>query len=83
MVQKTRAVEIEWEDSVLHGGGWIPLSEAVEDHDMMMCRSIGYVIKKTKSEIVICNSVHLNNVAGVTSIPRSAVRKMKYLDEPA
>lgn len=71
-----RRVQVDWEDSVLHDGGWMTIEAATAPHDIMLCTSVGYVLRNDKTVVVLGASLHLSNVAGVTLIPKSAVRKI-------
>lgn len=79
MSKPKRKVEVEWEDSVLLHGGWNSINEAVDIEEVVMCMSVGYVIKDTKKGLILASGLHNDQVAGVTVIPKSAVRTITTL----
>ena len=81
--RKDKIVLVEWLDAC--GGerrGWRPMKE-VQAQEPAKCQSVGFLVRKTKTEVVVCP--HLarlgDDVDGDAelAIPRSWVKKIKVL----
>lgn len=78
---RTRGVaEVEWEDShTTHG--WI---DTLPKHDGHAIRSVGYVVQDDEVGVVLTESIDTDETTShpwgcSMAIPRSAIRKVKYL----
>lgn len=70
-----RVVQVEWEDSACTRG-W----NVRQDYESFSISSIGYLVAKDKKGIVVSTSVsETGNVDNQLHIPKSAIRKFKYL----
>ena len=82
-MSKLNLVLVEWLDS--HSGkGWQPLSDIARNGDSVHCRSVGWLVSKTKTHVVIVP--HLSGEAdgvpygcGDLSIPKAAIIKMRVI----
>ena len=75
-------LEVEWEDSTLLHDGWEKIGDIIARRDSRKptrCLSVGVVLADDNRGVVLAASVHGNEAAGVTIIPRSAVRKRRRL----
>lgn len=84
-----KIVSFEWKDA-FGNGGWFNRDEAkslIEDVDLWTY-SVGYLIKKTKRELIICttwqpqNSCHrmTEKFCNIHKIPLTWIRKYKVLE---
>lgn len=72
-------LEVLWEDSTVWHRGWEPIEDVLKERDKVHCLSVGFVLADDKEGIVLGASVHNNEVAGVTMIPRRQVIQKKRL----
>lgn len=78
--KRHRRLEVEWEDSVILTPGWHKINEALARRESaVVCTSIGVVLADDSLGLMIAASVHGNEAAGITVIPRSQVRKIRDL----
>ncbi len=79
-MKKLRMVEVEWVDSCSLAG-WRPVEEHLEDNGVANAHTMGYVIRSNRKEITIVQTWSDAGVLNASfSIPRSAVRKIRYLE---
>ena len=79
-----KLVLIKWEDA--HGSdGWQPLSTIKKKAAPLMCRSVGWVVAKTRGHTVLTNArsnEHLGDAGdgnGHFTIPNACIRKVTVL----
>lgn len=72
-------MEVEWEDTTVWHRGWEDIEDVLRERDKVQCLSVGFVLADDKLGIVLGASVHGNEVAGVTMIPRRQIIKRKRL----
>ena len=77
-VHKHKVVMVDWVDSSGSAGWRSP--EEVEEISLKV-QSVGILIASYKHQIVISHSVDLNagSVYGTFSIPRCAIKRLRYL----
>lgn len=76
-------IEIVWEDSRSPNVGWQFTKEA-DMPDICKCKTVGYLIEKTKKKVVVAQNVgdlHSNQVQvnGLMTIPMRCVIHMKIV----
>lgn len=76
----TKLVEVEWTDSCTEGG-WNSHSAYLDRAQPTICRSIGYLLVKTKEKVVVVQTMSLStgHVSDSMAIPIVAVRKIRFL----
>lgn len=68
--QKSHWRVVDWIDSI-NAGGW---RDGEEEHEPVMCRSIGIVLKETETYITLAQTVGDDgNYANVVTIPKVSV----------
>lgn len=76
-------MEVEWVDSTLtHQEGWVPVRTVLARRarrDATRCLSVGFVLADDDAGMVLAATVHGNEVAGVTHIPRGAILTAKRM----
>ncbi len=75
-----KLVIVEWVDSTLLGQRWVD-SEELEHMTVNTCLTVGFVYRKDKEKIVLCQG-HCKDDAGVVNviaIPRNCVKSIKDL----
>lgn len=72
-------VEVTWEDSTMDRGGWRGIRSAKRVRGRTACTSVGLLLRNDKRFVIVATTVHGGEVAGVATIPRSAVRKVRRL----
>jgi hypothetical protein len=74
-------VLIEWEDSAQAAPQWQWMSE-VSPPRLAKCRSIGFLIRDTKTEkaLAISEANDFEQVSGVITIPSRCVKRMRKLE---
>lgn len=79
-MNQVRRVEVTWEDAIGAPGWAIPqqIEEFVSDPHPL-CRSIGYLIRRTREHLVLGQSLNQGNVQALLSIPRRNVKELVYL----
>jgi hypothetical protein len=71
-------VEVEWVDSAARGR-WGSVEE-YRKHDVVTCRTAGYLLSKTKRAVTIIQSQHTDDgLSDAMSIPTCAVLKLRRL----
>jgi len=73
-----KRVYIEWIDSY-SVDPWQTLNQAkFATHDLCICKTIGWLVDKTKDLVVICHTYNSDShVTGCLHIPRRCIIKMK------
>lgn len=79
MVKRLPIIEVEWTDSC-SVGGWKSRAD-YEKYEPDECRSIGYLVKRTHSHIILVQtqSDQNSNVTDGITIPRSAIKSVRKL----
>ena len=71
-----KVVEVEWLDTT-HHGGWEELEDA-RNKEPLPCKTVGYLIKKTRATIITAETQDkYDRVSGLEIIPRSCVTSIK------
>lgn len=74
-------VVVEWRDAIHSAGQW----ESIEDQtdELPLIYSAGFLVKKTRSKIIVCAAVDpaSGHMAGEITIPRSMVQSIKILKD--
>ena len=71
-----KVVMVEWVDSTSESG-W------THDHDLdlSICKTVGFLVKKTKDKIVLIQSISDNdNVDNKFAVPRVCIKSIKELE---
>lgn len=77
-VDKPPIVEITWTDSTTHGG-WMDLDEA-NDSMAMMCTTVGYIVKKSRKQVTLAQSISANGQMGeILCVPTSVIQELREL----
>lgn len=75
---RMQLVEVEWIDSAARGR-WAS-REDYEKHDIVTCRSVGYVVKRSARAVVLVQSQSADgDCSDGMAIPRAAVTKVRRL----
>lgn len=69
-------VEITWIDSCTYGDGWVA---GVGSARPAPCTTVGFLLRETKSYIVIAHTVAPEHVMGALTIPKVAITKRRRL----
>ena len=78
-MNRYKRVEVIWEDSSFTQFGWTTPKESRRSK-IMICRTIGYLTRKSKKKLVVVNSICTNGmVSDSTVIPRACVKKIKRM----
>lgn len=74
------AVEVTWVDSA-HRSGWERLENRRKYQDVAVCRSVGFLLDRTKKQLRLVQSVdrELESAAEGLSIPAKAVISVRRL----
>lgn len=85
-MKKIKRVEIEWADSIANRAEvWQDIKDFLEDFEDEPFRTIGYLIRKDKDFVHVCQSLHetvdgeATRGAEYFTIPTGCIRKIKYL----
>ena len=78
-----KAVYLEWLDSSsVTASAWVD-ERKVKNAELMLCKTIGFVLDETKEDIVIVNSFDGDKkfpyVSGDMRIPKCAIRKKRIV----
>lgn len=73
-------VKVEWVDSSVDSG-WHNKKHPGEAIGVSHCESVGFLLQKSRKEIVICLSQSKWSVGDIMTIPRSCVKKITRLKE--
>ncbi len=80
-MKKLRMVEVEWVDSCSLSG-WRDVEEHREHNGIAKCATVGYLLRSNRKEVTVVQSWNDNEGAHSSmSIPRCAVKKIRYLEE--
>jgi hypothetical protein len=71
-------VEVSWRDSTLDPHGWTRIRDAKRARGTD-CTAVGLLLRDDERFVVVALAVHGNEVAGVLTIPRGQVRKVRRL----
>lgn len=75
--KKGELVELTWEDSAHAPVGWHDADSTLRP---VIATSVGFVHRKDRSHVILASErTDSGQVAGLTSIPRSAIRKVRKL----
>ena len=70
-------VEVEYLDSST-SGGWQQKKDI--NHEPAFCRTVGYLIKKTRRSLTLAQSIgDTNDVDAIWRIPRGAILRQRHL----
>ncbi len=83
-IKKIRKVEIEWNDSYSRTQTWYDLNFLTSNKQNEFIKSIGYLIKKTKKQVMIAQSLHFEEEyptkgGHIFEIPTGCIKRIKYL----
>jgi hypothetical protein len=73
-----KLVLIEWLDAVTDDAGWKKI-EDVKKTRPPVCKSVGWILKETKTHITIAATIHGDDCDGDVTIPRGMIRKVTEL----
>lgn len=74
-------VYIQWVDSSTPAAhGWIPIDE-VADFPSLTIETVGFLFKETDDYCTVVSSIHPDEVQGVMTIPKIAMKEMIRYDE--
>lgn len=74
-----KTVEIEWVDSK---GSYVVWQFKDEYHeDIAYCKTVGYLIKKTKEVTIVAQSESEDQYGKVFRIPTISIKKLRYLTD--
>lgn len=78
-MKKYRKVLVTWHDAVTKTG-WEEPADAVVDHHTQECESIGYIIHRTKKDIVLAQTISQDGqINGRITIPLIWLRAIQTL----
>lgn len=85
--KKIERVEVTWVDSHRFPGlGNIGEKTDYAENAYITCKSTGYLLKKTKKRVILCQSMSfwnkelIDNVDSILLIPMCTVKKIDYLE---
>lgn len=68
---------VKWDDAHMGEPGW---KDPKEDHDVCWAESVGFLVKKTKRKIVLCQTVgEQPGIAALIAIPTGCVVVVRRL----
>lgn len=71
--------EVEWDDANSNAR-WQDLGEMKNNHHVALCKSVGYLLKRDKKEILLVQTqAPEGDGAGVISIPIGFVRRVRRI----
>ena len=73
-----KIVEVVWLDSQAHGG-WTDKNEMQEWNGDMLCKSVGYLVRKENDRIVLAMSESSTSLADGLTIPRACITNLRRL----
>lgn len=80
---KYELVRIDWVDITKTFTGWVSEEQVLQEADFMVCHSVGFLVHKTPSRVIICQS-HSSSADMLTDplvIPTQVIRKIHNLTE--
>lgn len=80
-VKTPAIVLVEWLDAE-HEFGWMDGNEIEEQEPVLNCFTIGWLLKKTKTHIRVCQTFSHNNHAQTLVIPKGMIIEMTVLQPP-
>ncbi len=72
-MKRYRKVHVVWMDAATNHG-WESAEEAVDGGAAHECESVGYLLRQTKEEIVLVQTIGGSDVNGRITIPRPWIR---------
>lgn len=74
---------LDWVDSCSAGGGTIWKNrDDVSEMTASECRTVGWIIREDKKQIVVASQVSTSQLGGDMCIPKSAIVRRHTLSEP-
>ena len=81
-ISKFKQVKITWVDPCQCDEAWTPEKEIL-DHDVAECEDVGWIYKKTKSNLWLFSSYSEDedglSVGGLTAFPMGCIKKIEIL----
>lgn len=77
-VKTPALVLIEWLDAE-HEFGWQEGNEPDEQEPVLTCFTVGWLLKKTKLHVKVCQTFSYNNHAQTLTIPKGMIVNMTVL----
>lgn len=74
-------VLIEWLDAE-HEFGWQEGNELDEKEPVLTCFTVGWLLKKTKLHVKVCQTFSYNNHAQTLTIPKGMIVNTTVLQQP-
>ena len=79
-----RKVEVEWVDSSSVISMWHDVEEALKGGELIKCKTIGYLYKKTKEGLCLAMALHfeggeITRLGDLFYIPKGCVKKITHL----
>lgn len=78
MSRKRPLVLVTWKDAKSEASGWKSIDEVVSGHPATV-KSVGWILRQTKSKLVIASSLKDDECDGDTTIPLGWVQSIKHL----
>lgn len=73
-----KLVLVEWLDAVTDDAGWKKIEDVAKTRPPV-CKSVGWILKDTKTHITIAATIHGADCDGDVTIPRGMIRKVTEL----
>lgn len=80
-VKTPAIVLVEWLDAE-HEFGWMDGNEIEEQEPVLNCFTVGWLLKKTKTHIRVCQTFSHNNHAQTLVIPKGMIVSITVLQPP-
>ena len=80
-VKTPAIVLVEWLDAE-HEFGWMDGNDITESEPVLNCFTTGWLLKKTKTHIRVCQTFSHNNHAQTLVIPKAMIVAMTVLQPP-
>jgi len=74
-----RLALIEWVDTAIEAHGWVHRS-TIPELDTTLCVSAGVLLSDEEDKVKLCLSLNLNNFAQAITIPKSCIKRTRYLE---
>ena len=71
-------VLVEWVDAA-HEFGWMEGNQLIDEEPELTCFTVGWLLRKTKLHIKICQTYSSDNHAQTIVIPKGMIRSIKVL----
>ena len=72
-------VLVTWRDSCSPGRKWQDRDWVKDNYTAVTCRSVGWLVRRDKKDLVLCASYGQPEVGDVTAIPSACVVSVKRL----